>query len=164
MNRDTIELIENLTQDIVNIYNLGMPIKDINNVVEILGGELIITSDIDSGLYKTNYGFRIVAKTINKFSIAQELGHLFLHMRYNIDKAYWQKIPVGYHVIAVDISIDAIYEVNRFAEALLMPREIYKEKIEQLNTETVDIYKIAKYFEVTPRQAYERGRRLKLLK
>ena len=47
MNNELRMLINNLTQDIIDLYNIRIPIENINNVVMTLGGSVEESIDID---------------------------------------------------------------------------------------------------------------------
>ena len=46
MNNELRMLINNLTQDIIDLYNIRIPIENINNVVMTLGGSVEESIDI----------------------------------------------------------------------------------------------------------------------
>lgn len=48
MNNELRMLINNLTQDIIDLYNIRIPIENINNVVMTLGGSVEESIDIDN--------------------------------------------------------------------------------------------------------------------
>ena len=54
-------LINNITNDIIDIYDIYIPIRDINDVVTTLGGYIEESTDICSsgGIKKQNDGFVI---------------------------------------------------------------------------------------------------------
>ena len=63
MNNKINTLINNLAQDIIELYDIKIPINNINEVVEKLGGaieETTIPSDV--GIKKWNDGFIISSK------------------------------------------------------------------------------------------------------
>lgn len=92
-------LINNLTQDIINIYNIQIPIINIDEVVIKLGGRVessAMNNVSDACVKKQNDGFIIFVSPFQSaerrtFTIAHELGHLFLHMGYQINGELWEK-------------------------------------------------------------------------
>lgn len=96
MNRITT-MINNLAEDIIDIYKIHIPINNINDVVITLGGYIEENKDIcDSAIRKQNDGFVIYIPSSysverRRFAVAQELGHLFLHMGYKISSKLWDK-------------------------------------------------------------------------
>jgi Zn-dependent peptidase ImmA (M78 family) len=81
----------------------------------------------------------------DRFTIAHELGHLFLHLRMVHED---QPVAVMRATRAVDESDDAQmraeWEANWFAAQLLMPREEFREVIAQK-----DVRYAAEYFNVS---------------
>ena len=167
MNRITT-MINNLAEDIIDIYKIHIPINNINDVVITLGGYIEENKDIcDSAIRKQNDRFVIYIPSSysaerKQFAIAQELGHLFLHMGYKISQKLWdkQKNMVCYE----SKSPLEEYQANDFADALLMPKDIYKKVLEQYTTgNKVQTAKIAEYFGASVSTAYSRGKSLGLL-
>ena len=91
------DILNNLTKDIIDTYNIEIPIRNIDDVVATLGGCVKENSNICSSCIKRqNDGFVIYIPSSysaerEQFAIAQELGHLFLHMGYKISKKLWGK-------------------------------------------------------------------------
>lgn len=91
------QLINDLSADIIDTYDIHIPIYDMNDVVTTLGGYIEENKNIcDSAIRKQNDGFVIyIPSSYNverkQFAIAQELGHLFLHMGYKISPKLWNK-------------------------------------------------------------------------
>lgn len=167
MNRITT-MINNIAEDVIDTYDIHIPIYDINNVVIALGGYVDESANIcNSDIMKQNDGFVIYIPSSysaerKQFVIAQELGHLFLHMGYKISQKLWdkQKNMVYYE----SKSPLEEYQANDFADALLMPKDVYKKVLEQYTTGSkVQTGKIAEYFGVSVSTAYNRGKSLGLL-
>ena len=86
MNDELRMLINNLTQDIIDLYNIQIPIQNMNDVVTALDGRIEDSIDIDymsdGSIRKQDNGFVIYVSPYQsaerrKFTIAHELGHLF---------------------------------------------------------------------------------------
>lgn len=161
-------LINDLTADIIDIYDIHIPIHNINDVVTALGGYLNENADIcNSDVMKQNDGFIIYIPSSysaerKQFAVAQELGHLFLHMGYKISPKLWdnQRNMVYYE----SKSPLEEYQANDFADALLMPKDVYKKMLDQYTVgNKVQTAKIAEYFGVSVSTAYSRGKSLGLL-
>lgn len=161
-------LINDLTADIIDIYDIHIPIHNINDVVTALGGYLNENADIcNSDVMKQNDGFIIYIPSSysaerKQFAVAQELGHLFLHMGYKISPKLWdsQRNMVYYE----SKSPLEEYQTNDFADALLMPKDVYKKMLDQYTVgNKVQTAKIAEYFGVSVSTAYSRGKSLGLL-
>lgn len=165
MNNKTDELINNLAQDIIELYDIKIPINNINEVAEKLGGtieETTIPSDV--GIKKWNDVFIIfvllsLSIERKRFAIAQELGHLFLHMGYMINAKLWNRQKnMTYYKSKYPLEE---YQANEFAGALLMPKNEYKKIMNQYTIENkVDTKKIAEYFGVSVSMASNRGKHL----
>lgn len=164
----TTMIINSLTEDLIRIYNIHVPINDISNVVSAFGGYIEeIPDDLCSGIKKQNDRFVIYAPSFysterKRFAIAQELGHLFLHMGYMISPELWEKQKnMAYYDSKSPLEE---YQANEFAEALLMPKDIYKKVLDQYTAgNKVQTAKIAEYFGVSVSTAYGRGKSLGLL-
>ena len=164
----TTMIINSLTEDLIRIYNIHVPINDISNVVTALGGYIEENKDIcDSAIRKQNDGFVIYmpfsySEERKRFAMAQELGHLFLHMGYKISPKLWNKQRnMFYYESKYPLEE---YQANDFAEALLMPKDVYKKVLDQYTVgNKVQTAKIAEYFGVSVSTAYSRGKSLGLL-
>lgn len=166
MNNELRMLINNLTQDIIKLYNIHIPIQNINDVVTALGGRVEESMDIDNmsdgSIRKQDNGFVIYVSPFQsderkKFTIAHELGHLFLHMGYRINSELWNKQRNATYYRAGNSLVE--YQANEFAAALLMPQEKYKEIMDQYTIgDKVETDKIADYFGVSISAASNRGK------
>lgn len=162
------QLINDLSADIIDTYDIHIPIYDMNDVVTTLGGYIEENKNIcDSAIRKQNDGFVIyIPSSYNverkQFAIAQELGHLFLHMGYKISPKLWNKQRnMFYYESKYPLEE---YQANDFAEALLMPKNVYKKVLDQYTVgNKVQTAKIAEYFGVSVSTAYSRGNSLGLL-
>lgn len=167
MNKITA-MINSLAKDIIDAYDIHIPIHDMNDVVITLGGYIEENKNIcDSAIRKQNDGFVIyIPSSYNaerkQFAVAQELGHLFLHMGYKISPKLWDKQKnMAYYESKYPLEE---YQANDFADALLMPKDVYKKVLEQYTAGgKVQTAKIAEYFGVSVSTAYSRGKSLKLL-
>ena len=160
-------LIDDLTQDVIKAYNITTPITDIEGVVRKIGGVVKLDQSLgtysDGSIRKSGVNsFEISVsplqpETRKNFTIAHELGHLFLHMGYQIDTELWNQQDERVYFREGNSNME--YEANEFAAALLMPEEKYRE-IMDLHTEgdLVDTGEIAKYFHVSVNAAANRGK------
>ena len=161
------ELIDDLTFDIIKIYNISIPILDINEVVKNMGGSINdnkIRPDLEKGQgnsFIINVSPFMTDRTY-KFIVAFSLGHLFLHTNFLIDKEKYDQekdISIIYH------GDDYVYQASYFASSLLMPKDIYSKKvIEYTDGNIVNTKAIADYFDVSVGTASDRGKQLGLLK
>ncbi len=166
MSTELSRLINSLTQDIITLYNIEIPIQDITDVVTVLGGSVVESPDIanmsDGSIRKQNNGFIIYVSPYQsaerkKFTIAHELGHLFLHMGYKINSELWNKQKNETYYRSGDSLME--YQANEFAAALLMPKKAYKEIMDRYTIgNQVETDKVADYFGVTISAASTRGK------
>ena len=91
------------------------------------------------------------------FTIAHELGHLFLHMGYQIDEELWKNSDNM--ILNRFGNSERELEANEFAAAFLMPEKEYKRIAEKYSEgNTVFIRKVAEYFNVSVEAASYRGK------
>lgn len=172
MNRECREIINKLTMDILDCFKIEIPIVDMENVVKALGGRVEISCDIenviDGSLQREGDGFKIFISLFQseerkRFTIAHELGHLFLHMGYKIDDRLWNETENLTYYRSGSSVLE--YEANEFAAAFLMPEDIYKKVMNQnLDGNVVNTSKIAEFFGVSILAASNRGKFLGYLK
>lgn len=159
-------LINNVTQDIIDLYHIQIPIQDIHDVVIALGGRVEECVDenmlSDSGITKQDNGFIIYVSPSQspvrrKYAIAHELGHLFLHMGYKTNSKLWNMQENATYYRAGSSLLE--YQAYQFAEALFMPQKVYKEIMTQYTIgDNVETAKIARYFGVSISEASQRGK------
>jgi predicted transcriptional regulator len=162
----TKQYINELTETILRTYHIVIPITDIEKVVTLLGGEIIefdAFDDLYDGCIRRKFGggFDLaVAKHQNaeerKFAIARRLGHLFLHMGYQISKNQWTGQDAAH--FRPFTNYKACCQANEFAKALLMPKTAF---IEVVKANTVDrivnVEAVAKTFTVSEEMVKERA-------
>ncbi len=115
---------------------MGIPAEP-EEAVRVLGGSIAESSPdeaIAEALIEKIGGdsFRIVTtvsehKKRTRFSVAHELGHLFLHMGYLIDQERWEN--VGEYSESVYTRLghsEDEHEANEFGAAFLMPEEEFR--------------------------------------
>lgn len=169
MNAATRNMINSLTEDILQLFNIHVPIENLDELVDSLGGR--IKEDIkysDGAVQKEGDAFIIWISPFQdekrrRFTIAHELGHLFLHMGYLTNKELWNKQENKiYQRIG---NSEKEYQANEFAAAFLMPRKAYfKVMNENLSGNKVNTSKIAEHFNVSVEAASNRGKFLGYLK
>ena len=160
-----------LTQDIIDLYHIQIPIQDIDEAVKMFGGRVeedrekyckycdFISKERDSfAIYISPY----YKSERRKMIIAQQLGHLFLHMGYQTNHDLWNHQKEGRFQEKNDP--EQARQANSFAFALLMPEKEYRKMID-LNSEglLVQTKNIAEYFGVSLAAAAQRGRGLNIL-
>lgn len=97
MEKQQRDAINGLTHDIGDILGADVPV-DINMIVCKLGGHIKETEDVRYGsVRKCEDGFEIcvnptLCEETKRFTIAHELGHLFLDMGYLMDEKRWENM------------------------------------------------------------------------
>ncbi|MBU1042179.1 MAG: ImmA/IrrE family metallo-endopeptidase [Proteobacteria bacterium] len=130
--------INSLAESVRTACQLTIPV-DVELAVARLGGQIVSEASVDyeAKIEKKGNGFLISLSVDSdenrkKFSVAHELGHLFLHMGYLVDDDKWKSIEnytdsvyyrYGYSVEE--------YEANEFAAALLMPASEFRKIAEK---------------------------------
>lgn len=172
MNKQLRNTINEIVEVIRKEFNIQCPITNFDKLVIDLGGEIRYSNEIqeaaDATIQKIGDSFIITVSendsyTRQRFSIAHELGHLFLHMGYLIDEEMWNKNQENTYLRKLSGEME--YQAHEFAAALLMPRDIF---ISVMNknydgNKYYDMSKVAEYFNVSLEAAINRGRWLEKL-
>ncbi|PEN00134.1 hypothetical protein CN621_16925 [Bacillus wiedmannii] len=170
MEKEKKEYIATVTKVVRDSLNLSTPI-DLESLVEKLGGTLSFTNTIENDkeakIEKKEDSFEIYidknkSETRKRFSIAHEIGHLFLHMGYLLNPKKWEStndyVDSVYYRYGYNIEE---HEANEFAAHLLMPNEEFQE-VSQKNfndaSKKYDINKIASHFNVSEDAAFTKGK------
>ena len=167
MDLATRNYINLLAERVISAYDIAIPIRDIDAVVRRMGGTIetqsIFDSIYDGTIMKSgNNSFRIVISDAQNaqrrnFTIAHELGHLFLHMGYRTNKELWDKQDNS-RFMRFGTS-DQEFQANEFAAALLMPKGQYLQKLREYSHEgRIDMNKMSSHFNVSLSAATNRGR------
>lgn len=144
LRRDPIEKKVALLLKKHGIIKTPIPVKEIAEQEGIdvrfqpFNGESDISAVLKRGSTKTIIGVNSShSSTRQRFSIAHELGHYFLHQDEGIfvdfGKSFGNKPTIRYRnsVSSMAVSKDEI-EANRFAASLLMPFSLLKHSVEQI--------------------------------
>lgn len=169
MDNSTRRMINSLAEDVLSAYNIAVPIGNIDEIVEKLGGTIQKEAFFSDGaVEKEGNGFKIIVSPFQdekreRFTIAHELGHLFLHMGYRTNNELWEKQENNiYHRIG---NSEKEYQANEFAAAFLMPATEYLSVLNKVaEGNMVDTSKIAEYFNVSIEAAANRGKFLGYLR
>lgn len=173
VNHELRQLIEEMAEVVRQLYDVSVPIYDIEDVVKKIGGVIIddplLNGFSDGRIKKTGpNSFEIAVSPFQtmerrNFTVAHELGHLFLHMGYRTSEKCWQSQDNTNYYRNGNSELE--YQSNEFAAAFLMPRNKYREIMDQYTEgNTVDTAKIAKYFQVSVDAAANRGKWLGYLR
>jgi Zn-dependent peptidase ImmA (M78 family) len=108
--------------------------------------------------------------TRERFTIAHELGHLFLHMGFLLNKELWDSIPDGQLQDSWYYRVNGKYtqnehEADEFAASFLMPKDEFIEiSKKHLSHNKYTIGPIAEYFKVSEIAVINRGKWLGIFK
>lgn len=172
MNHETRVFIDHFAQIVLDDYEVEVPIMQIDRVVEKIGGVVEFSEGFDDfadgSIMKTGENSFLIRVASNRserrrnFTVAHELGHLFLHMGYRTNPDIWsQQDSTVYQRFGAS---EAEYQANEFAASLLMPSAVFKTKIDECDSDNrVDVQRVADYFNVSVAAAVNRGRFLGLL-
>lgn len=178
MQKDQNLIIDEFAVQIRNLLKINKDNFNIEQLVASLGGEISEgkpsmseASIIKISNEKLNHSFLIKLDSFTsneqrrRFTIAHELGHLFLHMKYLINDDYWSKIKIGEGFSRNKEGSYPLYEqqANYFAAAFLMPVDrFYKIAEDTSDIEFYDVNEIAKRFNVSITAVKIRGKDLQL--
>lgn len=170
MKQETRQFINDLATEIRLANGITVPIDNMENVVNILGGEIEKINPFSEDSYfdgtirknsKNSFLIRIdpfQGPERENFTIAHELGHLFLHMGYQVLPELWNEQDDK--EFARFGRNEQEYQAHEFAAAFLMPEEEYREAINN-NIEDdgrINIKNVAEYFRVSVPAATNRGK------
>ena len=169
MDNATRIMINSLTQDILTLFNIQIPIQDIDELVGMLGGSIQTDfSCTDGSVVKEGESFRILISPFQdekrrRFTIAHELGHLFLHMGFRTNSNQWNaQNDITYYRNG---NSELEYQANEFAAAFLMPQRDYEVILRQnIKQNIADTSAIAEHFYVSIEAAATRGKWLGYLR
>lgn len=115
-----------------------------------------------------DYFIVVVSPNHNKnsqtFTIAHEIGHLFLHT--DFVKCVKDKEKVNFSEFYQKGNSEIEQQANEFAESLLMPQDMFIEKVNEyrnVSDNTVDIKAVSDFFRVSVDVAINRGKWLGVL-
>lgn len=168
LNQELRDLIDEIAKAVRLEFDVSTPV-DIDEIVKKMGGNIISDPNLDQfadgKIRKTgDETFEIRVSSYQsvkrrKFTIAHELGHLFLHMGFMTNPKIWENQE--HQSFNIKGNSDVEYQANEFAAAFLMPKEEYKVVMDQNTSEdgtTVYTSRIADYFGVSVDTASNRGK------
>lgn len=166
MNKQLRLKINEISDVIRDEFNIACPITNFDEIINDLGGTIEYCDELVDGaeamIKKNGNGFIITVsndsnKARQRFSIAHELGHLFLHMGYMIDEDMWNKNKDEYFR---KLAGEMEYQAHEFAAAFLMPKDLFIKKMNEFydGNKYYDMKKVADYFNVSLEAAINRGR------
>lgn len=162
--------INNFAYKLRHILELQTPL-DLRQIVADLEGKIVYSSSTDGREAKIekvdedNIKFQITlpeetSPIRDRFTIAHELGHLFLHMGYIVDSEKWEATKTykdsAYYRFGHN---EEEYEANEFAGALLMPENEFREISKKFKCDNnYHLVDIANHFQVSTEAVKVRGR------
>jgi len=166
--------ISALAQVVRESLELSVPV-DVMEAVNRLGGAV---KEVDSApgepeatVRRTGERFEITIRrnhvqTRKRFSLAHELGHLFLHMGYLVNPERWghssEYCDSVYHRFGYGIEEE---EANLFAAALLMPEEEFRSAVFDLDYKRgFPVKELALRFKTSATAALKRGQELGIIR
>lgn len=174
MREEERKRIEDIVDSIRDFFQIPAPIGDIDEIVKKLDGTIEIVEDIISDgkleMSSNNSEGKFIiklspvqSKERRNFTIAHELGHLFLHTNYIESVLEDKKLTFGEFYRSGNTKRE--YQANEFAANLLTPRKLFIETIEENTNENkmVDMERVANKFGVSIDMAVTRGRWMGLL-
>ena len=144
-------------------------------LIELLGGKLEYKSysewdesDGDGVIEPHDNSFKIIlpmhTSTVRDiFTIAHELGHLFIHMDYGTEKFKQKRHNRTPFIDHMDLTEDNIIqekEANHFGANFLMPEKLFRDRFKTTNG---DIENLSKYFGVSKSAISTRAKFLGLI-
>lgn len=159
--------IKQIVDVLIESCEIETPV-DLQNLVTSLGGEITTLTEESSvfgSVKRIDNNRFIISVSPNqnehrkRFTVAHELGHLFLHMGFPEEKT--ENVEM-YRIGASEQE----YQANEFAACLLMPEKEFIEVV-MSNTDNssaeVNINAVAQYFNVSETSAINRGRWLGII-
>ena len=179
MNDATKAYINKVADAVRSAFGIAIPIDNIDSLVNQLGGRIVEKSGLDplyDGTVKKagDNSFEIAIFPYQDtekrtFTIAHELGHLFLHMGYLISKDTWNQYNNSGQCgqcgqFAHFCADEQERQADEFAASLLMPEKEFKSKIDEYtNGNFANMAQVANYFHVSIATATTHGRFLEYL-
>lgn len=168
LNQELRDLIDEIAEAVRLRFDVNTPV-DIDEVVKQMGGRIIPDPNLDQfadgkirKIGDEEFEIRVSPyQSIKrrKFTIAHELGHLFLHMGFMTNPEVWKSQEN--QSFNRKGNSDVEYQANEFAAAFLMPEEEYKVVMDQNTSEdgtTVYTSRVADHFGVSVDTASNRGK------
>jgi Zn-dependent peptidase ImmA (M78 family) len=165
--------ISELAESLRRSLKLGVPVN-VDVAVGRLEGNIADSAALPEGvsaqIRKVGNSFTIAIdrnsnRNRRRFSIAHELGHLFLHMGFLIDPSKWERTREFEDSVysRFGFSLEES-EANEFAACFLMPSEDYLRALMRTSGRVeARVNFVAKQFEVSPKSALWRGINLGVL-
>lgn len=165
------EKINEFADAVRETFEISSPVENMDEIIMQIGGTinvaLFLPEFADGKIERSGDGFIITIPLFQnenrkRFSIAHELGHLFIHMGYLTDEETWQLNENNVY-LRKEIG-EMEYQANEFAAAFLMPKKEFIKKMQENCLDGgYDIEKVAEFFKVSLDAAITRARWLNLI-
>lgn len=177
MERDVRVAIQEYAENVVRVFSRENPVgHNINDFVNALGGtiqekNLKIWADGKLEMAPVGSGIRFIitlspmqSQERKNFTIAHEIGHLFLHTNY-VDSLINSNVSLVFPDFYREGDSEKEYQANEFAANILMPKDIYIQKVRENITDNgnINIKNVSEYFGVSVDAAINRGKWLGVL-
>lgn len=170
MNRASIERYAKQIYNVLRLdknFNIQDVVKNLGGTIEedsLMPGVIAEISDLSCEKQRRSFKIKISDSNLldsrKRFSIAHELGHLFIHLGF-LDDEKWKKCCNDQIVYRRQEYCTGIMEMeaNAFAAAFLMPDDIFFDEATNNSNDdgSYNINKIAEDFGVSREAAYYRG-------
>ncbi len=164
--------IAKIAEFVLKEFEIPSPITDIDAVVARLHGRIQSVDDalVSSSVARLDDKDAAFVITVSScqpavrrtFAIAQEIGHLFLHMGYMSDLERWETFD---YEGSLRNYTEKEFQAHEFASNFLMPQKQYLEFVaQQTVNDRIDAYTIAQYFGVSESMATIRGKLIGAIK
>jgi len=168
------QCINTFADHVRRVLEIGDGVFPVNveTCIERLGGQLVRTQQAEEAkIEKVGESFCITIReglhpNRERFSLAHEIGHLFLHWGFWIDEDKWNAVEAtgGSPLLRFGYS-DQEFEAHEFAAAVLMPKDAFWDEVaKNLADDTIDLRPVAERFGVSVEAAKLRGRWLGLFR
>lgn len=158
-----LEIINDLSQDIIKKSNVEIPLEDIDHLVSLFGGRIVEGSLFDRPEKTGRDTFDIYVSKWDKererrFYAAARLGDVLLHSNYLSDhEAFLNSDRIQYK--PDNGVLDQVYMSNVFASGILMPKDMFIDTVNELDEDgLVSVNKVAEHFDVSVSSAIYRGK------
>lgn len=169
--------IDHFAEGLWDVFDIQTDSIDLEKFVRDIGGRIKLCDELpdcgfpccaDGTLKKADddgfiiYADRGMSSQMLRFAIAHEIGHLFLHCGYIVNRKKWDSFDVS---CCKDMAEnERELEANEFARAFLMPEDRFRDFIEE-NREgnKIDMNLAARNFDVSLGMATYRARQLTII-
>ncbi len=141
------------------INNIGGTVNETDELDYLIDGQIKKTGDLSFEIEMR----KNQSPERKNFTLAHELGHLFLHFGYKYVPEKWNKYTCD-NVLYRSQSNEMEYQANEFAAAFLMPEDEFRSYIdENAKNNHINMRDVARHFKVSYDAAMNRAKWLGIL-